>query len=391
MQQNLKKKIIIILPHSGAGGDSQVILNLLYANSASNEIFDFHLLINSAGELHDEFKRFAKVYTFPIDDYPLVRKILRRLSVLSFEWLKKKYYLSLINKLKPDLVYINTVNENELSQAVLSSGKKFAVHPHELDFVVTHRISDVWIENLVNYSAKIISPAHAAAIFYQDVYCAEKDKTVILHETVSDKRIHWNLNNNTKSTLRPSNDVLLIGGSGSIIFRKGVDTFIRACSIVRQQYTGKIKFFWLGGQSNVYKKQIYFKSLVNLLKTENLLADFEFLPYTAQVGSFFNELDLMVLPSRIEAFPLVVLEAMLFEKPVVAMDVGGVREVVDEQTGYLVKDRTPEGLAKGIIHFLESEKLRKETGKRGRERVLKNFEAEVQVKKWLQILHELTD
>ncbi|MBB5284971.1 glycosyltransferase involved in cell wall biosynthesis [Rhabdobacter roseus] len=129
--------------------------------------------------------------------------------------------------------------------------------------------------------------------------------------------------------------------------------------------------------------------MLKTIEREGLSSYFQFLPYTSEVNDFYSQLDIFVLPSRMEAFPLVVLEAFLVEKPVVAMDVAGVREVVDAETGYLVKDRTPEGLAEGILYFLESEERRREAGRKGRQRVLENFEAQVQVKKWFDILNQL--
>lgn len=45
----------------------------------------------------------------------------------------------------------------------------------------------------------------------------------------------------------------------------------------------------------------------------------------------------MVLPSLVEGLPGVILEAMNFETPVVAYNVGGISEVLNDKTGYLVE------------------------------------------------------
>ncbi len=79
--------------------------------------------------------------------------------------------------------------------------------------------------------------------------------------------------------------------------------------------------------------------------------------------------DLIVLPSRAEPFGLVLLEAMSLEKPVVAINAGGPREiVVDQETGFLVPPSDPAALAKAISRLLTDNQLRTEMGKRGYQR-----------------------
>jgi glycosyltransferase involved in cell wall biosynthesis len=95
--------------------------------------------------------------------------------------------------------------------------------------------------------------------------------------------------------------------------------------------------------------------------------------------AYLSSFDVFVLPSRYEAFPLSILEAMLAELPVVASDVGGVSEaVVDGQTGLLVPVEDPEALAGAIRAALEPA-TRERLGRRGRERALARFSVSAMV------------
>jgi glycosyltransferase involved in cell wall biosynthesis len=68
--------------------------------------------------------------------------------------------------------------------------------------------------------------------------------------------------------------------------------------------------------------------------------------------------DVFVLPSRDEAFPLTIVEAMLSSTPVVATDVGSVREaVIDGETGLLVPPGDPAALAAAIGRVLDERGL----------------------------------
>lgn len=308
-----------------------------------------------------------------------------------FVSLKKVYCQFLIKRINPAAIYINTINEHEFSLAAVHSGRKLVVHIHEMGFVVTQRMRSEWVDLLLHKADVIISPAQAALKFYSTVYGVDENKMTIVHETVHDS--HVRPSQLTKNTLLKEGieaDTLLIGGAGSLIYRKGIDTFIQACALLKGKVPHQpFQFLWLGGQPGASQNHPYYRALLKTIEREGLSSYFQFLPYTSEVNDFYSQLDIFVLPSRMEAFPLVVLEAFLVEKPVVAMDVAGVREVVDAETGYLVKDRTPEGLAEGILYFLESEERRREAGRKGRQRVLENFEAQVQVKKWFDILNQL--
>lgn len=84
--------------------------------------------------------------------------------------------------------------------------------------------------------------------------------------------------------------------------------------------------------------------------------------------------DLIVLPSRAEPFGLVLLEAMSLEKPVVAINAGGPREiVVDQETGFLVPPSDPAMLAKAISRLLTDNQLRTEMGRRGYQRFASHY------------------
>jgi len=89
---------------------------------------------------------------------------------------------------------------------------------------------------------------------------------------------------------------------------------------------------------------------------------------------YLTALDVFVLPSRFEGFPLSIPEAMLADLPVVASDVGSVAEaVVDGETGLLVAPEDPAALAGAVRSLLADPGRRKEMGRRGRLRALELF------------------
>ena len=89
--------------------------------------------------------------------------------------------------------------------------------------------------------------------------------------------------------------------------------------------------------------------------------------------------DVFVLPSvsRLEAFGIVALEAMATGKPVVVADIPGVREVIEDgREGLLADPVNPQDLAEKMRRLLGDPDLRREMGRRGREKVLAEFTIE---------------
>jgi glycosyltransferase involved in cell wall biosynthesis len=78
-----------------------------------------------------------------------------------------------------------------------------------------------------------------------------------------------------------------------------------------------------------------------------------FAPFRPPAANHLRELDVYVLPSAWEAFPIGVLEALACGVPQVATDVGGTREAVTAETGILIAPGDPQALAEAVIALLE--------------------------------------
>ncbi|MGQ9922246.1 MAG: glycosyltransferase family 4 protein, partial [Desulfobacca sp.] len=90
---------------------------------------------------------------------------------------------------------------------------------------------------------------------------------------------------------------------------------------------------------------------------------------------FYAAMDILVLPTRREGFPNTPLEAAAMQLPVVATNVDGcVEAVADGVTGLLVPPRDGAALAAAISTLLADPQLRQDMGRRGRERVLQDFQ-----------------
>lgn len=148
---------------------------------------------------------------------------------------------------------------------------------------------------------------------------------------------------------------------------KDILSLLRAAAIVRDAIS-EVRFIVYGSVS-VPK---YYEECLQLKKELDLDTHFIFAGHTTDIPAAYQSGDVVVLSSISEAFPYSVVEAMMEGKPVVATDVGGIREALAD-TGITVEPRNPQKLAEGMIKLLKDANLRETLGAEARERALNYF------------------
>jgi glycosyltransferase involved in cell wall biosynthesis len=99
--------------------------------------------------------------------------------------------------------------------------------------------------------------------------------------------------------------------------------------------------------------------------------------------------DIVCLSSDVEGIPLAVVEAMALGRPVVATDVGGLRELVDPpRTGVLVPPNDPASFSAAIVDLARAPEAREAMGASAHDRFRANFTAELMVDRYANVLAE---
>ena len=100
------------------------------------------------------------------------------------------------------------------------------------------------------------------------------------------------------------------------------------------------------------------------------------------VAAVLDAADGFVLSSAWEGMPLALGEAMAMEKPVVATDVGGVRELLGD-CGVIVPARNATALADAMLAVMrQSLEERAAMGRAARQRIVKNFSMDAKADEW---------
>ncbi|MBW3637166.1 MAG: glycosyltransferase, partial [Armatimonadetes bacterium] len=158
-----------------------------------------------------------------------------------------------------------------------------------------------------------------------------------------------------RARLRLPSDAFLVGGCGTMEWRKGADWWAQLAAQITDE---RIHFVWLGGQKNAFSRQVEFD-----LKKLNLEKRVHFLPPTAHTAPFFAALDAFALTSREDPFPLVALEAAAQLVPVLCFDrAGGASELVGENAGFVAPYGDVAAMARALETWRREETLRLSLG-----------------------------
>jgi glycosyltransferase involved in cell wall biosynthesis len=171
---------------------------------------------------------------------------------------------------------------------------------------------------------------------------------------------------------------LLLGVVAQLSPWKGQDTAIEALSLLCREgidahlvLVGSAKFV---ASSTRFDNEDYVARLRELVATAGLEDRVSWLGERDDVPQIIRALDVLLLPSWEEPFGRAVIEAMALGVPVVATDVGGPREIVqDGRQGFLVAPRQPSAWARAIAKVAESEDGGAAMGRAGRERATRVF------------------
>ena len=104
---------------------------------------------------------------------------------------------------------------------------------------------------------------------------------------------------------------------------------------------------------------------------------------------YYAACDIFVIPSVLEAFGIVTLEAMACGKPVIGSNTGGIAEIIQDQiNGLLFNPRDPQDLANKIIGLIQRRDLRVEFGVKGRRIAEEKYDITNRIKTIKQVLEE---
>lgn len=158
-------------------------------------------------------------------------------------------------------------------------------------------------------------------------------------------------------------------------YEKGVDVLLYSIAIVVKEIKNiKVTIIGDGKERDKLKK---------IAEELNICDYIEFIGFKNNVLEYINQCDFVVSTSRTEGLPITPLEVFSQSKAIVATNVGGVKEVIEDGVnGVLVTNENYTEIADAIILLIKNNNLREKLGKNGYKTVHEKFSKEVMVNKY---------
>ncbi len=175
---------------------------------------------------------------------------------------------------------------------------------------------------------------------------------------------------------------------GRLVSGKGIDFFIRAARILADQRPD-IRFLMIGAISIQKNYQSEMERLARELNVEGRVI---FTGQRQDVPEILREVDIVVHPSLTEGLSNVILEAMAAGVPVIATNVGGNPELVQEgRNGLLVPVENAEAIVQGICRLIDDPGMARAFGAAGHQRVKEEFSIETMLRKTEELYFRLME
>ena len=213
-----------------------------------------------------------------------------------------------------------------------------------------HNWGTKWAHIAVNYCNKIITISLDNKQNVERIFPFGKDKTILIKNGINTDSFKYDKNIDKEEVLSlfniHSNYDKIVTFAGKLTYIKGVDTLLDAAKIYEDDSTLTI----IAGDGEA-KVDLMEQSKKNNLKNVYFIGNRS----QDELNKLFNIATCNIVPSRKDAFGLVAAEAMASGAPVIATNHGGLKDIVNDEVGFLFEIGDHNTLASDILKILNKE------------------------------------
>jgi glycosyltransferase involved in cell wall biosynthesis len=362
--------VLNILPDNRLGGPQ--IRSRKIATALSDRGIKTSFLVPDSGGGFPEYARSSgfNVHTIPFQRIRTPSKIRENWSFLRNFRSTVVKIRDIIEKSGHDVVHVNVSTNFQAASATALSDASLVWHFN--DTLTPTPVKQAAAQLATRWCDEVVVAADAVSDYY---FSSQRvDPTTVYApvdtEAFSPSSMNQEWPENFLNRSDPP-DVPVVGTIGNLNPAKGTEYFIRAIDKLQAQF-GSVIAPIVGRPLET--RPGYFTKLKKIVSERGLEDTVVFCGFRDDIAKVLNTFDVFVLSSVTEACPMVVLEAMAMKRPVVASDVGGVREQIKNgQHGLIVPPGEPTAIADSVASILDSSSLGPEIGSNARERVCDQF------------------
>jgi len=318
-----------------------------------NTNIEMCFLLLDGGPLIPDFEALGRTWLWKVSSPPPTfsqRVINRATGLFKKTPSQRDIVLKELDSGQFDMVYSNTVASHEVGMLLKKRwNKPWISHVHEMPFSIRSFYANSLRPDVMDEVDRMISVSKSCKRLLQENFDLKNTPVDLVYECVPTSEM--------KKPLRTREEVKLswglknefvVGGSGVMSWRKGIDLFIEISRIIQNSSASQeIRFVWVGA----IKKDVvegYRYECMQLGIAPSII----FTDATSDPASYFQAFDAFALTSREDPFPLVALEAAALKKPIICFEnSGGIPELIEHQGGTVVPYLDIKSFADQIIKW----------------------------------------
>ncbi len=353
------KKLLLLTWHGGTGGIAVLVLGIV-----KNLLHDFNIevcFIHELGPIAEEVRSLGiPVHLIAMRnglDIPGFLKLKRFLNRSDFD-LVHVFYITPLVRLA---VYLSKYSKQIVSEHGGANRDK------ELGrwWVVKqiHRI-------LKNTAAIYTFPSYSSLHELRRERIFPQERCRVIHNGIDLKEFSGGASakSDIREKLNIGKETIVIGTVRGLTSKMGIDHMIKAVELVSDEFPDVCCLIVGDGPLRGTLEKLAFDAGISD-KTR-------FLGTQRNIPLLLSCFDIFIMPSVWETFGIAAIEAMAMKVPVIAYDVGGLREAIGN-AGILIPERNFELLSREILSLIADPDKRLSLGEKGRERVLEKFDIRV--------------
>jgi glycosyltransferase involved in cell wall biosynthesis len=370
-------KTILFISHDANRAGAQVLLLRWLRLFKQQTDFKVLVLLKYGGVLQADFEALVPTFVWYMPSPPQTNGLFGKVwNKLMSPDLPQEQVKKTLAKTGIDLIVSNTLTNGDILP--------------ELEFLNVPIIS--YVHELEMHLQQYTTPEALANTFrltHHYAVCAKVAGENLVHNHgISSRQITWiptpapnNIPLIGQGQIQQIRDRLgikqaVVGGIGSVDERKGVDIFVQLATKMPTA-----DFVWVGGTRDQFEIA---------LDTDDLPDNLFCIANTPNVYPYLSCFDVFVLTSRMEVFPLVVMEAYSLEKAVVCFEqAGGTKELVEDDAGFVIPDLDVEAMQEKITYILKNPSIAEQMGKRGNVKLVTQYQESFALGKFVGLLKSL--
>lgn len=389
-----KEAEVLFLSPDASGTGAPYLLLLLLGWLKANTSLRLCVVLGQGGPREDQFRALAPIYIVESGEGLFVQyclKMARSISWRLHRALSLRFLRSFVRSRPPSLVYSNTITNGELLSALARPGIPVITHVHELRGIFDEYQQKGSLDLALHYTDHFIAVADAVKEnLVQNFGVASPDQIDVCRgfipfESIAAVRMESAVQKVRGLISATPGDVLFVA-CGTLSARKGTDLFLAVARRIGE-HPAMINshFIWVGGNAS----SLEYTVLVSQAESFGMGNRVHFIGHRIDYLDFLAAADVFLLTSREDPFPLVMLEAAGFGKPIVCFEsAGGTPEFVQHDAGICVPFGDVEAMAAAAMMLAQSPEKHAELGAVARQRVVENHGVDAGAARIYEILRK---